>query len=261
MKKVLWVVDGDLQDVIDKAKFIGADTISARTTNSWIATSIDKIHQSGLKLYAWRWPNVRQVPPENDPHHLYAMNEAQFVIGLINSGLDGYIADIECDQPGDSNCWNDVALKPLATQFCTAIKKAGRAKNLDFFFGLTSGGAFPEPNNRPNIPWAEFANESDALFPQSYWISGSTPLLGGTPLKAFTRSVKAWERIAPAGMSIVPMLGEIEAASADDIASYQDIINEHRLSEIHFYTFTKGVPQVCWIAMRGLTDPPPVPIA
>jgi len=32
MRKVLWVVEGALQHVIDKAKFIGADTICARTT-------------------------------------------------------------------------------------------------------------------------------------------------------------------------------------------------------------------------------------
>jgi hypothetical protein len=252
------IVDGALQHVMDRAKFIGADTICARTTNSWIAT-IDQVHQNGLKLYGWRWPNVQQVPPQQDPRHLYAMNEAQFVSGLINSGLDGYIADIECDKAGDSNCWNDVALKPLATQFCAAIKTTGRAKNPNFFFGLTSGGAFPEPNNRPNIPWTEFASASDALFPQSYSVADGTPILGGTPLKAFTRSVKAWQRIAATGLNIIPMLGEIGSASAEDIASYQDIINDNGLSEIHFYTFTEDVAQECWNAMRGLTDPTPMP--
>jgi hypothetical protein len=261
MKKVLWVVEGALQDVIDKAKFIGADTICARSTNSWIATSIGTVHQSGLKLYAWRWPNVREVPPAQDPHHLYAMNEAQFVTGLIHSGLDGYIADIECDQPTDGNCWNNTALKPLAVQFSSTIKTAGRAQKPDFLFGLTSGGAFPEPNNRPNIPWAEFAQASDALFPQSYWIDGSTRILGGTPLAAFTRSVKAWQRIAPTGTPIVPMLGEIESASAEEISSYQSIINDNRLTEIHFYTFTENVPQENWNAMRDLTDPPATPTA
>jgi len=121
--------------------------------------------------------------------------------------------------------------------------------------GLTSGGAFPEPNNRPNIPWAEFTGASDALFPQSYWVADGVRILGGTPLKAFTRSVNAWQRIAPTGVSIVPMLGEIESASAAEIASYQDIINQHRLREIHFYTFAENVPQDCWDAMRDLTDP------
>ena len=219
MKKVLWVVENDLQPIIDKAKFIGADTICARTSNDWITTSIDTVHQAGLKLYGWRWPNVRPVPPEQDHLHLYAMNQAEFVKGLIRSGLDGYIADIECNQQGDSNCWNDPAMKPLAVQFSSAIKTAGRAQNPNFFFGLTSGGAFPEPTNRPNIPWAEFAGASNKLFPQSYWIDGSTRILGGTPLKAFTRSIKAWQRIAPPGTPIVPMLGEIETATADEIAS------------------------------------------
>src|SRR5262249_41167925 len=103
MRKVLWVVDGVLAHVIDRAKFIHADTISARTTNSWISDSIDTVHESGLKLYGWRWPNVVEAAPEQDPRHLFAMNEAAFVAKLINSGLDGYIADIECDKPDDSN--------------------------------------------------------------------------------------------------------------------------------------------------------------
>jgi hypothetical protein len=55
------------------------------------------------------------------------------------------------------------------------------------------------------------------------------------------------------------MLGEIGSASAEDIASYQDIINDNGLSEIHFYTFTEDVAQECWNAMRGLTDPAPMP--
>ena len=55
------------------------------------------------------------------------------------------------------------------------------------------------------------------------------------------------------------MLGEIGSASAEDIASYQDIINDNGLSEIHFYTFTEDVAQECWNAMRGLTDPTPMP--
>jgi hypothetical protein len=149
MKKVLWVVDGVLQHVIDKAKFIGADTICARTTNSWIATSIDQIHQNELKLYGWRWPNVQQVPPEHDSHRLYAMNEAQFVSGLINSGLDGYIADIECDKATDSNCWNDVALKPLAIRFCAAIKTTGRAKNPRSFSASRRAGRSPNLTTGP----------------------------------------------------------------------------------------------------------------
>src|SRR6266852_7578475 len=116
MKKVLWVVDGNLQHVMDKAKFIGAQTICARTTNSWIATSIDEVHKNGLRLYGWRWPSVRAVAAAPDPHHLFALNEAAFVVKLIASGLDGYIADIECDKDTDSNCWNNRALPGLATQ-------------------------------------------------------------------------------------------------------------------------------------------------
>jgi hypothetical protein len=36
MKKVLWVVDSNMQDLIEKAKYIGAQTICVRTTNSWL---------------------------------------------------------------------------------------------------------------------------------------------------------------------------------------------------------------------------------
>ena len=258
MKKVLWLVDGTLQHVLDKAKFIGAQAICARTTNSWIATSINLIHQNGLKLYGWRWPSVRPIANAHDPHHLFALNEAQFVTGLIKSGLDGYIADIECDKPTDNNCWNNVALRELATEFCEAIRKPGRQKNPDFFFGLTSGGAFPEPNNRPDIPWKEFAAQSDALFPQSYWVADGQRILGGTPLAAFNRSVRAWQLICPPNIKIVPMLGEIEAASAAEIKSYQDIIDTHQLSEIHFYTHTEDVKRDRWEAVRDLTNPTPI---
>jgi len=77
-------------------------------------------------------------------------------------------------------------------------------------------------------------------------------------LAAYNRSVAAWQRICPANIKIVPMLGEIEAASAAEIASYQEIINARQLSEIHLYAYTDHVGQDCWKAIRDLTDPTPV---
>jgi hypothetical protein len=190
-----------------------------------------------------------------DRTHSYALNEAKYVVDLIDAGLNGYIVDPECDKKRPNECWSDRSLGELATQFCNMIKLHGRRKDQNFFVGLTSGGTYPDPHNHPDIPWTEFVAHSDALFPQCYWLGDRGSEHGGTPQKAFDECMSSWRRISPKDMTIVPILGQIKRTSAADIANYQKIINEHKLSEVHFYTYEDDITQDRWDAMRSLEDP------
>ena len=248
MRKVLWLVDGDKSALLNAANYIRAQVLCIRTTNSWLQGSIGSLKSQGFDVYAWRWPNAKPIDP--DPKHLYAMNEAQFVTGLIDAGLDGYIVDPECDKQGQDNCWNSASLAPLANQFCDAIKLYGRNKNPNFLFGTTSGGQYPK--SFPKIPWSAFVAHSDALYPQCYWYADGTSQNGGTPQKSYTKCTTSWKTIAPASMRIVPIIGAITEVKASDISAYQEIISTNGLSELHFYTYEKAITQDRLDAMRAL---------
>ena len=250
MRKVLWVVDGDESGLLSVANYIRAQALCIRTTNSWLAGSIASIKGQGFDVYAWRWPSVKPLDPGNDAIHQYAMNEATFVSGLIDAGLDGYIVDPECDKAGQNNCWADPSYAALANQFCDAIKLTGRKKNPNFLFGTTSGGAYPK--SFPKIPWSAFVAHSDALYPQCYWVGDDGPQLGGTPQASYTRCMAAWKTIAPAGMKIVPIIGQIAEVEAADISAYQNIISGNGLTELHFYTYENNISQDRLDAMRAL---------
>ena len=47
----------------------------------------------------------------------------------------------------------------------------------------------------------------------------------------------------PAKMPIVPIIGQVLKVKATDIARYQHIIDLHRLTQLHFYTFEEGISQ------------------
>jgi hypothetical protein len=164
MRKVLWIVDGDKDALLERAKYVGAQAVCIRTTNAWLKGSVQAIKQWGFDVYAWRWPSV---DPSSNTNHHYVEAEIDFVKGLIAEGLDGYIVDPEADDGRDSDNWNDSSLAPLADHFCGAIKSAGRQKNPNFLFGTTSGCDYPVI--KPDIPWSTFLAHSDAVFPQIYW--------------------------------------------------------------------------------------------
>jgi hypothetical protein len=248
MRKVLWAVDSDLKLVVNAANYIRAQAICIRTSNKYLKQSMSSIKRQGIDVYGWRWPGVIQIDPSEDRIHIYAMNEAAYVHTLIDEGLDGYIADPECDNVKDSNCWNNQ--KPLAAKFCDAIKLYGRSKNSKFFFGTTSGGEYPTYFNQ--IPWSEFISHSDVAFPQCYWIGDHGPQHGGTPEAAYDKCVGSWKRIVPATMPITPIIGQVLKVKAVDIANFQKIIDLHQLAEVHFYTFEEGISQDRLDAMRFL---------
>jgi hypothetical protein len=256
MRKVLWVVDGDMNDLLDRADFVRAQAVCVRTTNAWLKASIKTMKQRGFDVYAWRWPSV---DPASDSNHHYADSEANFVVDLISEGLDGYIVDPEADEGRATDNWNDASFADLANSFCNKIKLAGRAKNPHFLFGTTSGCDYPKI--MPNIPWSTFVAHSDAVYPQIYWAPNFIKAHRTNPDDAWRIGMGAWSRVVPSGMTIVPILGEIEVNKDSDIARFGQIMNEHNMAdEVHFYTFTGNMMNAkftpMWQALRNLGNTP-----
>lgn len=241
-RKVLWVVGmttaAQESRLLNHAQACRADAVCIRTTNSRLSNAIGRFHAAGIKVYGWRWPAVR---PTTAAAHYFAIDEANHVAqALIPNGLDGYIADPEADSnPAALNYWNNPALGPLARNYCAIIKTAAGA---NFAFGVTSGCIYP--TNRPNIPWAEFVNASDALFPQSYWranIGGhSTNINGGNPVAAVNRGLNSWQAIA-GGKPIVPMAGEIDLTTAVELGQYGAHLQHLNIDQFHFYADSSSV--------------------
>ena len=103
--KVIWIVDmvelAAEDRLLRNAQTTGADAVCIRTTNSRLPAAIDRFHQNNIKVYAWRWPAVRQV--QGDLTHHYAADEADYVVqDLIPAGLDGYIVDPDPSPTGRS---------------------------------------------------------------------------------------------------------------------------------------------------------------
>jgi hypothetical protein len=235
--------------VLAHALACGADAVCIRTTNARLQAAIARFHTAGLKVYGWRWPAVK---PSSVAHH-FAIDEANFVATqLIPRGLDGYIADPESDPGRLVDDWNQNGLANLARDYCGIIRTAGGP---NFPFGLTSGAKFP--TNRPKIPWSEFVNASDALFPQTYWRArlgpASTPtnINGGTPKKAIDRGMTSWTPIAR-GKPIVPMAGEIDVDTPAELVDYGNLVKALPLNQFHFYADVGGVTPPRLAAIRSI---------
>jgi hypothetical protein len=240
MQKALWYVSfapAATNVLLEHVKRAGADLVCIRTTSPDLPTVIGELKQRDLKVYAWRWPAVQEHAPA--PHY-YAVEEAKFVVDhLIRAGLDGYIVDPESDKPGDPNDWNDSTLAGLARQFCSDIRSA--APN-GFHFGTTSGCEYP--TNHAQIPWKEFVDASDALYPQTYWrmttARGNTDIHGGTPQKAYSRGIKSWQAIS-GGKPLVAIGGELACVTPDEIRSFgAQIAGKQEVA--HFYVDSQGIP-------------------
>jgi hypothetical protein len=256
--KVLWIVDmdqpADETRLLQNAKTAGAQTVCIRTTSQRLPGAIGRFHAQSIKVYAWRWPAVRPTPASTS--HYYAMDEAGYVAEqLIPAGLDGYIVDPESENDGKINDWNDTALAGLARDFCQKIKAAAPA---GFHFGITSGCAYPSPNMRPEIPWAEFVAASDALYPQTYWQmrqnDDAIAINGGTPDKAIDRGLASWKLIA-AGKPIVPMAGELDVVGDDEIGAYAARLRHEGVGEAHFYADSDNVAPENYTALATLDGP------
>jgi hypothetical protein len=250
-RKVLWIVNMNtdaLETAFSKhALAIGATAVCIRTSSTRLPDTIKRFHDIGIKVYAWRWPSATKAGAQKE-----ADNVAD---DLIPAGLDGYVVDPESDKAGAANDWNRTELAPLAAQFCATIKRAAPAS---FVFGTTSGCSYPSPKMKPKIPWKEFFSASDVLLPQTYWrwTNPSTgqsgqKINGGTPAAAIAKGVPAW-KAGSLGKPIVPMAGEVDVVTTDEIAAYGMELAKMNVREGHFYTDNGKIPVPNLAAIKAL---------
>jgi hypothetical protein len=252
--KILWIVNMNTaapETAFSKhALAIDATAVCIRTSSKMFPDTIKRFHDINMKVYAWRWPPASQTG---------AMKEANNVAdNLIPAGLDGYVVDPESDKAGAANDWNRAQLAPLAAEFCKTIKDAARAEGKPFVFGTTSGCAYPAPNVKPAIPWAQFFGASDVLLPQTYWRwtnpqtgQRGQKINGGTPAAAIAKGVPAWQAKA-AGKPIVPIAGEVDVVTVDEIAAYGVELQKMNVTEGHFYTDNGLIPVPNLAAIKAL---------
>jgi hypothetical protein len=253
-RKVLWIVDFDSNPNLfyGYLKSSGCNTACIRTRSSLLKPSIATFHQIGIKVWGWRWPCVQ---PTNAPH-AYAPEEAAFVAQeLIPSGLDGYVVDPESDDDGAANDWNQksvpdphhpgqhILLSQMAADFCRTIKTAAQGK--PFHLGVTSGCGFPGPGQKTMLPWKEFIAAADSLYPQCYWRwrnakNDLKEINGGSPDAAIKRALPAWTPVSQ-GKPIIPMAGEVNLVTADEVHQYGRALTAMNVSEADFYV---GQPPV-----------------
>jgi hypothetical protein len=254
------MVESSAEDrLLHNAQAAGADAVCIRTTNARLPGAIDRFHSNNIKVYAWRWPAVRQS--QGDSTHHYAVDEATYVVQrLIPAGLDGYIVDPESEPNRAIDDWNDPSLAPLARSFCQTIKAGAAAAGVDQFrFGVTSGCNYPSHTGKPNIPWTEFIGASDAVYPQTYWRAtvgrGETiDINGGTPNAAITRGKTAWSAVAR-GKPIIYMAGELDLITPAEITAYGMRAQAEGVTEFHFYADNVNVPSANYQIIRGLGAP------
>lgn len=251
-EKILWTVfmrnAAEETRLLQHAQAAGATAVAVRTSNSRILGAIARFHGHGIKVHAWRWPASRSGSAL--PHY-FATDQANHVANtLIPAGLDGYFPDIESDNDGGFNDWDQAALAPLASQFCSIIRAAAPR---NFVLALTSGAG--QPHNNPNIPWQKFVQASDYLLPQTYWridtSEGPKNINGGTPATAIARGDLHWGPIA-AGKTVVPMLGELEVVTPAEIASFGASLTARGERRLHVYTDTAGVQAAKLAAIAAL---------
>ena len=238
--KFLWIVNMNTEaseiSFSKHALAIDATGVCIRTSTKRFPDTIKRFHDLGLKVYVWRWPPATKAGSQK---------EADLVADkLIPKGLDGYIVDPESDAAGAINDWNRAKCIPFAKAFCKTIKDAAPSS---FVFGTTSGCA-----------WAQFFGASNALYPQSYW-RWTNPetgrrgqkINGGTPQKAIDKSVTAWK---PASLSkrIVPMAGEVDVVTEDEIAQFGVALAAMGVREGHFYTDNGSIPVANLAAIKAL---------
>jgi len=184
-----------------------------------------------------------------------ALVDGGFEPAIAASGEDGYIVDPKSDKAGATNDWNRVVCAPFATAFCKTIKDAAPES---FVFGTTSCCAYPAKNMKFNIPWTEFFVAGDALYPQCYWRwtnpetgQRGQKINGGTPQNAINEGMKAWQPKS-LGKRIVPMAGEVDVVTSDEIAAFRVALGNMNVKEGHLYTDNGLIPVPNLAAMKAL---------
>ena len=250
-EKFLWIVNMNTdaaETALGKhALAMNATGVCIRTSSSRLPNTIGRFHDLRMKVYAWRWPPA---------HSNGAQKEADLVADkLIPKGLDGYIVDPESDKSSASNDWNRDVCEPIAASFCKTISEVAPAS---FVFGTTSGCAYPAINMKPKIPWKEFFSVSTALYPQCYWrwtnpATGQRgqKINGGTPQKAIDKATPSWTAKS-VGKPIVPMAGEVDVVTADEITAYGAALAKLGVKEGHFYADNGHIPVANLAAIKAL---------
>jgi hypothetical protein len=236
--KVLWVVnypDGSLDSFIEMASFIGATAVAIRTDND-LDAAIPRFHSTGIKVYGWRWPSADRVQ---------ALAEAQRVVDWYGRGLDGYYVDPE-GAPGHHYDWNLDGLAPIAKEFCETITQADPHKS----FGTTSH--FRAEKIYSKLPWTTFFQYSNILLPQAYWKVAGGLVNGGDPQQNYDTSLAEWSAAGGSLSAIIPMAGELEFSTAENINSYAQEAAQQGKTELHFYAATKNVPSAVWEAIKQI---------
>jgi hypothetical protein len=72
-----------------------------------------------------------------------------------------------------------------------------------------------------------------------------------TPAKAIAKGVPAW-KAKSLGKPVVPMAGEIDVVSPDEIADFGGALAASGISEGHFYADTGDIPVVNLAAIKAL---------
>jgi hypothetical protein len=268
-RKVLWIVDFDANPnlFLGYIKKSGCDTVCIRTWSNKLVDAIPTFHADGKTVWAWRWPCAAPDTKKKHGPHVYAPDEAKFVAQqLIPAGLDGYIVDPESNDDKDPNDWNrtsvddpvhpghPIALSKIAADFCSTIKTA--AVGRPFHFGITSGCAFPGPGQKTLLPWAAFISPSVSVYPQTYWRWHNddgkiTEINDGTPESAISLATPAWKPVAQ-GKPIIPMSGEVNLITADEVTAYGAALANLNVAEAHFYIDEPPVQPDVLTAIKAL---------
>jgi hypothetical protein len=264
-RKFLWIANMDTDAAetafAKHALAMNATGVCIRTSSTRLPGAIARFKALQMVVYAWKWPGV--VPSQHAKHY-YAIDEARYVAStLIPKGLDGYVVDPESDghvnkKTGKklANDWDQAALAPIAQQFCSIIRGATSGK--PFVLGTTSGCNYPGAQGKPNIPWAQFFAASDVLLPQTYWRwtnpktgKRGEKINGGAPNPAIAKGVAAWEGKSQ-GRPMLPMAGEMDVVTADEITSYGAELAKMNITEAHFYADNGHIPVANIAAMKLL---------
>jgi hypothetical protein len=248
-----------------------------------------ELQPQGIKVYAWRWPNLFPDPttgpnPSVDDAQ-YWENELTNAQQLIAAGIDGYIFDIESDdgihsqkhnfQPYPHD-WDNPNISKAdrsaaATTFANGVSNAFTTRHKPYLLGLTSHQwGF---SNYPDIPWQPFLNVCNALFPQSYWYADGSdnnvkacgsvsydysvhpPIPVGTPGQAISNGFADFAKKKNAAgtvLPIFPIAGEIGCAKFGDMAHFGALVAQRGLVQAHFYV---DVDAPGWNSTTNAADP------
>lgn len=234
--KILWIVAlNNVDAFVAQAQAVGATGVAIRTRNQNFDKSIPKFHDAGIQVLGWRFPPVIKAK---------ALAQAAHVVELMQAGLDGFIVDPEGDHAaGAIDNWDQAGLEGLAQEFCDTIRNAFPDK----LFGTTSDHR--ALRTYPNLPFATFFQNSDKVYPQSYWRmqtpNGPKPVGKGHPRLNYEVGLEAYNEAGAELGKIVPMAGEIALAKPGEIEEYVAAAADHNVDELHFYSadVDENIPQ------------------